>query len=139
MLKVAKGDWQQIRVLSAMYKELLIQKEEYVSKAAQMNLTPHQKAEVEVRLATISAQVIETDAQIHCLMFGCDEAIDVRPRTSLQEEFNRVHYREQAEAVKNLLSEVQGLKRENMSLLHRVYNYNALFKNQNNKAHGKQV
>lgn len=71
MLKqIGKGDWQQIKELSRLYKEQFSCKEQFIQKAIRTNMTPSQRAEVEIALALLTGTLKETDALIHYLMFG---------------------------------------------------------------------
>ncbi len=86
---IETGDWQQIRELSRLYKDLFETKEIYIEQAIRLNLTPGQRAEAEIGLAVITGSLKEVDAKIHYLMFG-GEIGSSEPGMSLVWQANKI-------------------------------------------------
>jgi hypothetical protein len=64
------GDWDQVEELSHIWNFLFQEKEQFINRAMQVNLSPYQAAEIELSIAMITGKMKAVDAKIHYLMFG---------------------------------------------------------------------
>lgn len=104
------GDWLQNKELSKLYKEILAVKDLFVDKAKRKNMTPDQRAEVELRLAMLTGELKATDALIHYLMFGIGDLNSREPAMNLQWQMERGKEIEENEEIAKLKDRIEDLR-----------------------------
>jgi hypothetical protein len=117
---IKAGDWQQIKLLSSEYKNMLEAKDRFIELISIEALNPLQRAEAEVRLAKLTGELKRKDDLIHYLMFG-GEMMPNQLALPLLTVWQMYRNREDTERVKELSLEVSELKNKNVALVHTVY------------------
>lgn len=117
---IKTGDWQQIKLLSSEYKNMLEAKDRFIELISIEALNPLQRAEAEVRLAKLTGELKRKDDLIHYLMFG-GEMMPNQLALPLLTVWQMYRNREDTERVKELSLEVSELKNKNFALVDKVY------------------
>lgn len=107
---IMEGDKRQIRELSNLYKEILEVKEKFIDLAKRRNLTADQRAEVELKLATLTGDLKATDALIHYLMFGKGDLNSREPAMNLQWQMERGVQIKENEQIMELKDKIEELR-----------------------------